>query len=41
MTISDTTASVSKLIAPRQERTSRIGLLQLPTSAQSETKDVT
>lgn len=38
--ISDATTFASKLIAPRQERTSRIGLLQLPTSAQSETKDV-
>lgn len=38
--ISDATAFVSKLIAPRRERNSRIGLLQFPTSAQSETKDV-
>lgn len=38
--ISDATTFASKLIAPRQEQTSRIGLLQLPTSAQSETKDV-
>lgn len=36
--VSNAIEFASKLIAPRQERTSRIGLLQLPTSAQKWNK---